>query len=79
MTPESACGCRQYDGSVNKRFPVLYDLAGFTGSGLALPLALAVLNLWVLAARWRRAGGASGLMVLDETDPALRCGRRRRH
>ena len=25
----------QYDTTVNKRFPVLYDLAGFTGSGLA--------------------------------------------
>jgi hypothetical protein len=25
----------QYDGSGNKRFPVLYDLVGFTGSGLA--------------------------------------------
>jgi S-formylglutathione hydrolase FrmB len=25
----------QYDGSVNRRFPVLYDLVGFTGSGLA--------------------------------------------
>jgi S-formylglutathione hydrolase FrmB len=25
----------QYDTSKNKRFPVLYDLAGFTGSGLA--------------------------------------------
>jgi hypothetical protein len=24
----------QYDGSGNKRFPVLYDLVGFTGSGL---------------------------------------------
>ena len=25
----------QYDGSGNKPFPVLYDLVGFTGSGLA--------------------------------------------
>src|SRR5512139_119172 len=25
----------QYDGSGNKRFPVLYDFVGFTGSGLA--------------------------------------------
>jgi enterochelin esterase-like enzyme len=25
----------QYDGSGNKRFPVLYDLVGFTGSGLS--------------------------------------------
>jgi hypothetical protein len=24
----------QYDGSGNKRFPVLYDLVGYTGSGL---------------------------------------------
>ncbi|MFY9316122.1 MAG: hypothetical protein WAO95_11265 [Burkholderiales bacterium] len=24
-----------YDGSGNKRFPVLYDLVGFTGSGLS--------------------------------------------
>src|SRR5690242_809607 len=24
-----------YDGSGNRRFPVLYDLVGFTGSGLA--------------------------------------------
>ncbi|HXV09352.1 MAG TPA: hypothetical protein VD839_00970, partial [Burkholderiales bacterium] len=25
----------QYDGSGRRRFPVLYDLVGFTGSGLA--------------------------------------------